>query len=73
MLGETLWASGRQDEALDALRARRMQVETIRIEAHGEARPLVETADGVDEPQNRRVEIVVIPACGPFSSPARDC
>jgi OOP family OmpA-OmpF porin len=66
--------SRRRAEAVrDALLARGMQVETISIEVHGETRPLVETADGVDEPQNRRVEIVVIPACGPFSSPARDC
>ena len=30
---------------------------TISTEAFGEGRPLVETADGVREPQNRRVEI----------------
>lgn len=29
----------------------------ISVEAFGESRPLVETADGVREPQNRRVEI----------------
>lgn len=30
---------------------------SITSEAFGESRPLVETADGVREPQNRRVEI----------------
>jgi OOP family OmpA-OmpF porin len=29
----------------------------IATEAFGESRPLVDTADGVREPQNRRVEI----------------
>jgi len=29
----------------------------ISVEAFGESRPLVQTADGVREPQNRRVEI----------------
>ena len=31
----------------------------ITIQAFGESRPLVPTADGVREPQNRRVEIVL--------------
>jgi outer membrane protein OmpA-like peptidoglycan-associated protein len=31
----------------------------IVIQAFGESRPLVPTADGVREPQNRRVEIVL--------------
>ena len=30
---------------------------TIATEAYGETRPLVQTEDGVREPQNRRVEI----------------
>jgi outer membrane protein OmpA-like peptidoglycan-associated protein len=30
---------------------------SIVTEAFGESRPLVDTADGVREPQNRRVEI----------------
>jgi outer membrane protein OmpA-like peptidoglycan-associated protein len=34
------------------------------IEAFGESRPLVETADGVREPQNRRVEITFGPGSG---------
>ena len=33
--------------------------DVITIEAYGESRPLVETADGVREPQNRRVEITM--------------
>jgi outer membrane protein OmpA-like peptidoglycan-associated protein len=33
-------------------------------EAFGESRPLVETADGVREPQNRRVEIQFGPGSG---------
>ena len=31
----------------------------IGVSAYGESRPLVPTADGVREPQNRRVEIVL--------------
>ena len=31
----------------------------IVVSAYGETRPLVPTADGVREPQNRRVEIVL--------------
>ena len=31
----------------------------INVQAFGESRPLVPTADGVREPQNRRVEIVL--------------
>ena len=41
----------------------------ITTEAFGETRPLVDTADGVREPQNRRVEITFggtpAPATGP--------
>ena len=36
----------------------------ITQEAFGESRPLVETADGVREPQNRRVEITYGPGSG---------
>jgi outer membrane protein OmpA-like peptidoglycan-associated protein len=31
----------------------------IEVESHGESNPLVPTADGVDEPRNRRVEVTV--------------
>jgi OOP family OmpA-OmpF porin len=34
----------------------------ISSEAFGESRPLVDTADGVSEPQNRRVEITFGPS-----------
>jgi len=37
---------------------------TMRTEAFGESRPAVETADGVREPQNRRVEITFGPGSG---------
>jgi OOP family OmpA-OmpF porin len=36
-----------------------------RIEAHGETRLLVDTADGVAEPQNRRAEIIIGRPGGP--------
>ena len=36
----------------------------ITSEAFGESRPLVDTADGVREPQNRRVEISFGPGSG---------
>lgn len=32
---------------------------TFDVEAYGESRPLVQTADGVREPQNRRVEVTI--------------
>ena len=37
---------------------------SLSTEAFGESRPLVETADGVREPQNRRVEITMGPGSG---------
>ena len=37
---------------------------SMTTEAFGESRPLVETADGVREPQNRRVEITYGPGSG---------
>jgi outer membrane protein OmpA-like peptidoglycan-associated protein len=36
----------------------------ITTQAYGESRPLVETADGVREPQNRRVEVTFGPGSG---------
>jgi outer membrane protein OmpA-like peptidoglycan-associated protein len=35
----------------------------IQTHAMGESRPTVDTGDGVEEPQNRRVEITVEPGC----------
>jgi outer membrane protein OmpA-like peptidoglycan-associated protein len=34
------------------------------VMSYGESRPLIATADGVREPQNRRVEVVVTPVAG---------
>jgi OmpA-OmpF porin, OOP family len=42
----------------DALGQRGIVASAMRVEAHGETQPRVSTADGVREPQNRRVEIV---------------
>jgi len=42
---------------------------SIATEAFGESRPLVDTADGVREPQNRRVEITFSGAPAPASFP----
>jgi outer membrane protein OmpA-like peptidoglycan-associated protein len=44
---------------------------SIATEALGEARPLVDTADGVREPQNRRVEIMFSGA--PAPAPTGPC
>jgi outer membrane protein OmpA-like peptidoglycan-associated protein len=34
-------------------------IDRIRVAGRGEREPLVPTADNVDEPRNRRVEIIV--------------
>jgi len=47
----------RAAELLGAARA--LPPERVVYDSHGESNPLVKTADGVDEPRNRRVEIVV--------------
>jgi outer membrane protein OmpA-like peptidoglycan-associated protein len=56
------------NQALSLRRAQNVAAELVRlnvprsaidIQAYGETRPLVATADGVREPQNRRVEIVL--------------
>jgi hypothetical protein len=46
------------------LEARGVPRDALTTEAYGESRPLVPTADGVREPQNRRVEIVMGPGSG---------
>ncbi|HEY8611038.1 MAG TPA: OmpA family protein, partial [Roseomonas sp.] len=52
--------SQRRAEAVAAELARRgISRPQMSIQACGESRPLVPTADGVREPQNRRVEIVL--------------
>ncbi|TCZ59912.1 OmpA family protein [Roseicella aquatilis] len=49
----------RADAVAAELVARGIQRSEISVTAYGESRPLVPTADGVREPQNRRVEIVL--------------
>lgn len=57
--GYNLVLSQRRAEAVaDALSALGMPGEAMTLEAFGENSPRVPTADGVREPQNRRVEIV---------------
>ncbi|MFD1111518.1 OmpA family protein [Pseudoroseomonas ludipueritiae] len=52
--------SQRRADAVAAELARQgIQRSQITVQAFGESRPLVATADGVREPQNRRVEIVL--------------
>ncbi len=36
-----------------------VQLSEVHVESYGESNPLVPTADGVDEPRNRRVEVLV--------------
>ena len=50
--------SQRRNEAVrDYLTGQGIPTGVISSEAFGESQPLIETADGVREPQNRRVEI----------------
>ncbi len=53
--------SGRaRAEAVRAfLAARGVPEAAMTVASHGESRPLIATADGVREPQNRRVEILI--------------
>jgi len=46
------------------LAQRRISDGVMTTEAFGESRPLVETPDGISEPQNRRVEITYGPGSG---------
>ena len=54
----------RADNVRRYLAGRGIPEGVMRTEAFGESRPLVETADGVREPQNRRVEITFGPGSG---------
>jgi OOP family OmpA-OmpF porin len=54
----------RADNVRQYLAGRGISDGAMRTEAFGESRPLVETADGVREPQNRRVEISFGPGSG---------
>jgi outer membrane protein OmpA-like peptidoglycan-associated protein len=47
----------RADSVVAYLTGRGIPRSVVTVLAHGETRPLVDTADGVREPQNRRVEI----------------
>jgi len=51
----------RAGAVLDALAARGADPANISLAGRGEAEPVVPTADGVPEPANRRVEIIVLP------------
>jgi OOP family OmpA-OmpF porin len=51
----------RASAVLDALVARGANAASISLAGRGEAEPAVPTADGVPEPANRRVEIIVLP------------
>jgi outer membrane protein OmpA-like peptidoglycan-associated protein len=54
----------RADAVRSYLAGRGVPEGAVASEAFGESRPLVETADGVREPQNRRVEITFGPGSG---------
>jgi OOP family OmpA-OmpF porin len=51
----------RASAVLDALGARGANPANVSLAGRGEAEPIVATADGVSEPANRRVEIIVLP------------
>ncbi|MGH6915260.1 MAG: OmpA family protein, partial [Geminicoccales bacterium] len=48
----------RAQSVAQALGQRGIAASTMKLEAYGESQPRVPTADGVREPQNRRVEII---------------
>jgi outer membrane protein OmpA-like peptidoglycan-associated protein len=54
----------RADNVRSYLGGRGIPDSAMTTEAFGESRPLVETADGVREPQNRRVEVTYGPGSG---------
>lgn len=45
--------------AFELLVARGAVAANITVTSHGEGNPLIKTADGVEEPRNRRVEVVI--------------
>jgi outer membrane protein OmpA-like peptidoglycan-associated protein len=49
----------RAERVRASLVAQGIAAQSIRAAGRGEREPVVQTADGVDEPQNRRVEINV--------------
>jgi outer membrane protein OmpA-like peptidoglycan-associated protein len=54
-------AQARADAVRSYVVAHGTPAELITVQAQGENAPLIATADGVREPQNRRVEIVLRP------------
>ena len=66
--GPDAYNVGLSQRRADAVRAylagRGVPDAAITSEALGESRPLVDSADGVREPQNRRVELIFGPAAG---------
>ncbi len=52
-------AEWRAEEVRDKIVAIGVDPSQIHVSSHGEANPLVPTADGVNEPKNRRVEVAV--------------
>jgi outer membrane protein OmpA-like peptidoglycan-associated protein len=54
----------RADAVRSYLSGRGVPDTAVSTEANGESRPLVETADGVREPQNRNVQITFGPGSG---------
>lgn len=55
-----LLLSRRRADAVAAYLRRKGLTAPLAINSYGESRPLVETADGVAEPQNRYVAVVVV-------------
>lgn len=63
--GSNLRSGRARAEAVRAfLAARGVPEAAMSVVSHGESRPLIATADGVREPQNRRVEVLVRRAPG---------
>jgi outer membrane protein OmpA-like peptidoglycan-associated protein len=52
-------ALGRAQATSEILVASGVVTASITVTSHGEGNPLVKTADGVEEPRNRRVEVVI--------------
>ena len=49
----------RAEAIRDLLIAQGIDGESIDVDSHGEGNPLIPTADGVAEPRNRRVEVII--------------
>ena len=52
----------RAEAARDYLEAKGVRARAMTLQAYGEQQPIVDTEDGVREVQNRRVEILLVPA-----------